>query len=145
MMMTADPLLLRGDQATGYRLTSVSRYFGLLHEGEDSWIALGDFLDDWYRAEPDQRALMIAEPIVIDESDPNRRWAALFAAVVDWLCWITEPYVDPPDWITDDLFTLPEPWFVSEGAALHDWQLVESPAPFRMRRIYTDPSIVARA
>jgi hypothetical protein len=143
--MTADPLLLRGDQLTGYRLATVGQYFGLLRDGEGPWIALGDFLDDWYRADPDQRALMVAEPIAIAESDPNRRWAALFAAVVDWLCWITAPRVEPPAWIADDIFTLPEPWFVSEGASLHDWQLIESPAPFRMRRIYTDSSIVSRA
>jgi len=28
---------------------------------------------------------------------------------------------------------------------MRKWQLVESPTPFRMRRIFTDASIVARA
>ena len=136
---------MRGDSATGYRLSTVSQYFDLLRAGEDHWIALGDFLDDWYRAEPDQRVLMIAEPIFVDESDPDRRWAALFVAVVDWLSWIADPQVDPPAWLMNDVFILPEPWFVAEGEALRAWQLMESPTPFRMRRIYVDPSIVSRA
>ena len=143
--MPTDLLLQRGNVRTGYRLSTVSGSFDRVRRGEDPWLAFGDFLDDWRRAEPDQRALLAAEPIQTTEQDPNRRWAALFAAAVDWLCWTTEPKVETPTWLADQVYVLPTPWFVVEGAALRTWQLVESPTPFRMRRIFTDSSVVARA
>ena len=62
-----------------------------------------------------------------------------------WLCWTAQPRVETPDWVADEIYVLPTPWFVVEGAALRTWQLVESPTPFRMRRVYTDASVVARA
>jgi hypothetical protein len=143
--MTTEQLLQRGAHPTGYRLSTASQSFERIRRGEDPWIALGDFIDDWRRAEPDQCALLVADPIATAEDDPERRWAALFAATVDWLCWIAVPRVEAPLWLADQVYVLPTPWFVVEGRALHTWQLVESPAPFRMRRIYTDSSIIARA
>ncbi len=143
--MATDLLLERGEIQTGYRLSTVSQSFDRVRRGEDPWIALGDFLDDWQRAEPDQRPLLVADPIPTTEDDPQRRWAALFAAAVDWLCWTAEPRVETPGWLADDIYVLPVPWFVVESTALRTWQLVESPTPFRMRRIFTDASIVARA
>ncbi len=144
-VMTPDLLVERGEIRTGYRLGTVRQSFDRVRRGEDPWIALGDFLDDWRRAEPDQRPLLVAEPIETTENDQQRRWAAWFAAVVDLLCWTSEPRVEPPAWVTNPVFVLPEPWFIVPGRAMHAWQLVESPAPFRMRRIFTDPSIVAKA
>lgn len=143
--MVIDMLLERGKVQTGYRLSTVTQSFERVRRGEDPWLALGDFIDDWRRAEHDQRALLIADPVRTTARSPQRRWAALFASVVDWLCWVAEPRVDPPVWLTDMVYVLPEPWFVVEGTALRAWQLVESPAPFRMRRIFTDASVVARA
>ena len=52
--MTTD-LLQRGKIQTGYRLSTVSQSFDRVRQGEDPWIAFGDFLDDWRRAERDQR------------------------------------------------------------------------------------------
>ncbi len=143
--MVTRELLQRGANRTGYRLSTASQSFARIRGGEDPWIALGDFLDDWRRAEPDQRALLVADPVVTFEDDAERRWAALFAAAIDWLCWTASPRVDPPPWLADPVYVLPDPWFVVGGRSLRSWQLVESPAPFRMRRIYTDGSIVARA
>lgn len=144
-VMKDDPLLERAQIPTGYRLTTVSQAFDLVRGGEDPWIALGDFLDDWRRAETDQRPLLVFDPIRIKADEANRRWAALFAAVADWLCWTSEPRIEAPVWTNEAVFDLPEPWFVIPGEAMRSWQLVESPAPFRMRRIFTDASIVARA
>lgn len=143
--VTTEQLLQRGTHPTGYHLSTASQSFERVRRGEDPWIAPGDFIDDWRRAEPDQRALLVADPIATADDDPERRWAALFAAAVDWLCWIAAPRVEAPPWLADQVYVLPTPWFVVEGKALRSWQLVESPAPFRMRRIYTDSSIVDRA
>ena len=140
-----DILLQRGPDPTGYRLSTANQSFERIREGEDPWIAFGDFLDDWRRAESDQIAALIADPIKTNEADPLRRWAALFVAAIDWLCYILDEDMAPPDWIADEVYVLPEPWFVIEHKAMRAWQLEQSPAPFRMRRIYTDASIVSRA
>jgi len=142
-VMNLDSLLERSAIQTGYRLGTVNQAFDRVRRREDPWIALGDFLDDWRRAERDQRQGMTSEPISIQPDDPDRRWASLFAAVVDWLCW--QNGLDAPAWVSATAFNLPEPWFVTEGEAMRSWQLVESPVPFRMRGIFTDASIVSRA
>ena len=54
-VMATDLLLERGDIQTGYRLSTVSQSFDPVRRGADPWIALGDFLDDWRRAEVEQR------------------------------------------------------------------------------------------
>ena len=56
-IMATEQLLQRGAVRTGYRLSTASQSFERVRRGEDPWIALGDFLDDWRRAEADQRAL----------------------------------------------------------------------------------------
>ena len=47
----------------------VSQSFDPVRRGEDPWIALGDFLDDWRRAEAEQRPLLIVDQIGVAEDD----------------------------------------------------------------------------
>ena len=143
--MTTHALLERSENQTGYRLSTARQSFLRIRRGEDPWVALGDFLDDWRRATSDQRALLVAESIPTTRKDPERRWAALFASVVDLLSYRADSKRAAPDWVADDVYVLPVPWFVIDSPSLREWQLAESPAPFRMRRIYTDESIIARA
>ena len=143
--MTSTTLRDREPTRTGYRLETVSQAFERVQHGEDPWIAIGDFLDDWGRAEKDKRRLLVSAPIILKLDDPNRKWAALFAAITEWLCWTSSPRIGAPAWVNKSVFELPEPWFVTPGKALRNWQLVHSPAPFRSRRIFTDASIVSRA
>jgi hypothetical protein len=144
-MTTADALVARGSVSTGYRLATAAGSFDRARRGEDFYIAFGDFLDDWYHAEPDQRRLMIADPIETFSDDPLRKQAALLVASIDWLCWIGKPRISPPAWLQDPIFVLPDPWFVVPGRSMQIWQLIESPAPFRMRRIFVDRNVVDRA
>lgn len=130
--------------ATGYRPEPVSRAFARLVAGEDEWIVLGNFLDDWYRSDTQGRVALVADPIVAPTNDKARRWAALFTAVVEWLCWTNEPRLNAPAWTADGV-SLADPWFVEPSVAMRVWQLVHSPAPFRMRNVFTDASIVSRA
>jgi hypothetical protein len=50
--------------------------------GDDPWLALGDFLDDWRRSAPSKRPRLVASPLP-PVSEPNIRWAALIAAAVE--------------------------------------------------------------
>jgi hypothetical protein len=44
---------------------------------------------------------------------------------------------DPPPW-TRPAIQLPEPWFASPGAAIRNYLLLSSPAPFRSRNLFID-------
>lgn len=141
-----DLLAERGAVATGYRLTTISQAFETLVRGADAWLTLGDFLDDWRRAENDQRQALISVPIMLPDSasDEIRRWAALFVAVADWLCWQNEPRLNRPAWLDQAAFRLGRPWFIVPGEKMRMWQLVHSPTPFRLRNVFTDESVIAR-
>jgi hypothetical protein len=44
---------------------------------------------------------------------------------------------DPPSW-TQPPIQLPDPWFASPGAAIRNYLLMSSPAPFRSRNLFID-------
>ena len=85
-----------------------------------------DFVDD-FRYYRDQR--MIEEPFELDDE----RFDALLAATAEQLCY--ELKINPPEWI----LAVPaprDPWFVSGMESLKSIALVESPLPFRLRKIF---------
>lgn len=136
----------------GYRRTTVADTYSLIRSGQAPWIAIGDFLDDFYSGSPEDRHLMVADPIADPVADPAnpaapvnqdppgmdppemQRWAAFLAAAVDWLCW--KHGMEAPEWVYEDRFRLEDPWFLYEGWRLRAWQLVATPVPFRMRNIF---------
>src|SRR5689334_17995133 len=69
---------------------TIKRAFQDIREGNDPWIALGDFSHDWHGnyPAPDQRAALVAEPIELPEEAmlEQRQWAAFCAASVEYLC-----------------------------------------------------------
>lgn len=143
--MDRTALLEQGPNKTGYRLSTARSTFELIRGGERPWVALGTFLDDWKRATPSQRHLMTAEPISVTAGGRDLRWAALLAAIVEWLCYLENPRIDAPAWTADPRLTLTEPWFLVTGTSMRGWQIAHSPAPFRARNIFTDESVIARA
>lgn len=143
--MDRSALLEQGPNETGHRLSTARSAFGLIRAGESPWIAIGSFLDDWKRAVPSQRPRLVADPIVVSSSSPHRRWGALLAAIVDWLCYAEAPPTEPPAWTSDPRLTLAEPWFLVPGTSMRGWQIAQSPAPFRTRNIFTDEGVIARA
>lgn len=147
MSVMKDQLAERGAVQTGYRLTTIAAAFDAVTRGADPWLALGDFLDDWRRAVLDQRHELIRDPLVLptDADETVRRWAALYTAAADWLCWRNEPRLRRPTWLDYAAFRLDKPWFVMPGQKMRLWQLVHSPTPFRLRNVFTDETVIARA
>jgi hypothetical protein len=143
--MDRHALLEQGSHGTGYRLSTVHQTFEAIQTGESPWIAIGNFLDDWRRAVAAQRPLLIADPIQISAGNPLRRWAALLAAITEWLCHSATPQLASPSWTLDPALTLPQPWFLVDGVSMRGWQIAQSPAPFRARNIFTDDGVIARA
>ena len=92
-----------------HRYSAAESYLRLL-QGENPWVALGDFLDDWKRSAPSDRFELVEQslPEVLDID--HLHWAALFAATVEQLC--TEEKLTPPAWVHHAQYYLPEPWYL---------------------------------
>jgi hypothetical protein len=88
---------------------SAGESFERLRQGEDPWVALGDFLDDWRRSKRDDRLDLIVQPLGEVSTPEELRWAALFAATVEQLC--TQDQLPPPSWTATPSYSLSEPWY----------------------------------
>lgn len=129
---------------TAYEPGSARDAFERILAGTGPWIAVGDLLDDWRRADDAQRHRMIKEPLRDAETAEQHRWAAFIAAAMDQLAWEAQPRIEPPEWVRDVRYVLPEPWFLLPGWRLRMHQLVDTPAAFKRRRIYGGDRIISR-
>ena len=103
-------------------------------DGNSSWVAIGDFLDDWRRTPVKHRHELVSDPIATTSAPDLQKWAAFCAAMVEWLCW--QDGLAFPGWTNQDTYNLQEPWFLYKGWRLRAWQLATTPAPFKMRNIF---------
>jgi len=126
----------------GYHPQTAAETFARIQGGTTPWVAIGDFLDDWRRMPPERRAALVADPIAVANDDEQRRWAALCAAAVEWLCW--QDRLPFPTWTAKPDYILREPWFLYPGWRLRAWQLATTPAPFKLRNIYGGDRILDR-
>jgi len=102
---------------------------------EPHWaVALMDFVDDFRRSR---------DPSAVSEPPPltHVKWDSLLAATVESLC--EQAGMEPPPWVWD---TPPcgDPWFVSGMESLKAIALVESPLPFRLRKIFVLENFLSR-
>jgi len=98
-------------------------------------IHLMDFVDN-FRFYRDPQ--MLAEPFVLDDE----RLDALLAATAEQLCY--ELKLAVPRWI-QAVPAVREPWFVAGMESLKAISLVESPLPFRLRKIFVLDNFLSRA
>lgn len=124
-----------------YQPQTAAETLRLIADGVDPWLAFGQFLDDWQRTDRSRRSSLAAEPLP-EVSEEHRRWAALLAAAVEWLC--VQDGLSIPAWTGRPEYRLPEPWFLYPGWRLRAWQLVETPAPFKLRNIFGGDRILSR-
>jgi hypothetical protein len=93
-----------------------------------------DFVDDFrYYRDPK----MIDEPFELDDE----RFDALLAATAEQLC--EEMNIKTPEWI----LRVPaphDPWFVGEMESLKAIAIVESPLPFRIRKLFVLENFLSR-
>lgn len=136
----ADPLIT----PTGYRLNTVAEAFARLQRGVNPWVAIGDFLDDWYvRAQSDEtRRRMVRDEIALARSPQEVRWAAFFAAMSHTLSLAYN--IGAPAWVGDSQYVLADPWFLAPGEPLRALQLVESPPEFKMRNVFPGDRVLSR-
>lgn len=109
-----------------------------VHTWEDFRVHFYDWLDDFYRF-PAHR-----ERMVQDEIAPlfDQRIAAFIAAAVHHLC--MRHHLPVPQWVYKDCYYLPDPWFYPPELNLRAIEIVESPAAFRDRNIFTFANVLER-
>jgi hypothetical protein len=102
----------------------------------DHWLVhFMNFVDD-FRSTQDLRAVEIP----FDRS--HERFDALLAATVEELC--KELGLQAPSWL-EEVPAVKDPWFVSGMENLKAIAFVESPLPFRLRRIFVLENFLSRA
>ena len=121
-----------------------------IREGEEPWVAIGDFSHDWHRAiSTSQRLLLVAEPFEVssEASQEQRQWAAFCAASVEYLC--EQAGVTAPSWIENPIYTLhdEDTFFTSPAASskprVRERLIQEAPQAFRRRNVYCSARVYA--
>ena len=128
-----------------YRPRSAALAFSRILHHTDPWIAVGDFVDDWRRTPPAERAALVERPIASAEKRQElQRWAAFFAAMVEVLC--QEAGLPIPAWTARPEYFLSEPWYLYPGnhPQLRAWQEATTPEPFKRRNILGGDQILTR-
>src|SRR5450432_2234143 len=121
-----------------------------IKDGDDPWVAIGDFSHDWYGNYPEaaQRMALVSEPIAIPAvaSVELRQWAAFCAASVEYLC--QEAAIAAPSWIHNSSYTLSleEAFYTSPLAykqRVRERLEQEAPEAFRKRNVFCSERIYA--
>ncbi|GBU22018.1 hypothetical protein R80B4_01920 [Fibrobacteres bacterium R8-0-B4] len=124
-------------------MLTVSQAMEQLSGGEDFYIVLGDFLDEFYRSGDAERLSMIADAPKAD-ADVPREHAALFAAAAHKLA--NDYGLELPAWVMDKKFKLTdEPYFDCNAAGnLRLLFMYKSPTEFKYRNLFVDENFLTR-
>jgi len=109
-----------------------------IQAGEEPWVELGDFMNEWFVYSVERRAELVAEAPDLPEKPTSEeyRWACFIAASVEYLC---QTYAIPcPSWVHEKSYQLEEPWY--DVIYLHDDARARlertTPEPFKRRNIF---------
>ena len=119
---------------SGYRYHTITETFENICKGETEWVAIGNFLNDWWYYAVDSRKKLIETPLAPAPTSGLHRWAAFCAAMVEWLC--EQDDIPCPSWVKQKGYVLPDPWFYDDKWTRKAKLLATSPASFKRRNIY---------
>jgi hypothetical protein len=134
------------NEAMKTRMNTIATAYNNICQGVAPWIALGNFMHDFFGNYPRQRRQLLRDPIELSPFPTleQRQWAAFCAASVEYL---SERYsLRCPAWPRDPAFFLAEKWYNDGGADLpevREWLEQETPEAFRRHNVYCSPRIYA--
>ena len=122
-------------------LQTMAATFTAIQTGEDPWVALGNFSNEWFLYACDRREELVADAPAsitatsLDASD-ERRWLTFIAASTEYLC--AQYTVACPLWASHSRYRLATPWYdvVYLDQEIQTWLGETTPEPFRRRNIY---------
>jgi hypothetical protein len=116
------------------RPTTLAEVAGHILQGADAGMEIKDFLHEFQeRSSP--AMLQQTPPTLAGRVDKGEIFDAYLQALAVYL--MVKLDFEPPQW-TRPAIQLPEPWFASPGAAIRNYLLLSSPAPFRSRNLFID-------
>src|SRR6266567_6261164 len=119
---------------SSYRWHTIANTFEQICDSQTPWVAIGNFLNDWWFYAVEHRQQLIETPLVPAPTPETLKWAAFCAAMIEWLCW--QENIPFPAWTNQECYILPEPWYLYERLSKRAWLLATTPAPYKMRNIY---------
>lgn len=106
-------------------------------DNDDEWIAIGNFLNDWWGNAKNYRHDLIDEPPTEQDIQLQPQWAAFCAATVEELC-IRTSFPCPP-WVNQSDYFLKEPWILPSAPDQPDAQMLQ---PFQRRNIFVGNNVI---
>jgi hypothetical protein len=121
------------------QLQTIALTYQQICQGEQPWVALGNFMNDWFDYAKERRSELVAVPISLPEtlSHETFRWAVFCTASVEYLCDRYE--ILCPSWVNNPIYCLPEPWFdapMAHEPQVREYLIQQTPEPFTKRNIY---------
>src|SRR5580700_9153736 len=116
------------------RPKSILEVAGHILQGADAGMEVKDFLHEFKEG---------GSPSMLEQPPPALNGHVEKGAMLDAYLQALAVYLavkidsDPPAW-TQPAIQLPDPWFASPGAAIRNYLLLSSPAPFRSRNLFID-------
>jgi len=131
-----------------WKVQTIALAYRDICQGQMPWVALGNFMNEWFDYSLDSRESLIIDelPIPEQETQETLQWAAFCAAAVEYLC---EQYqVSCPAWVDHPKYVLPEKWLAVEHPELlstrgRDHRITTTPATFAKRNIYCGDRVFA--
>lgn len=119
-------------------MTAVECLSEARRRAEHYQLAVSEFIDAFRAAQPSERAKMIEDPIT-----EQGCLEGLVAATVSALC--RETATDTPFWV--ERIGSPEPFFAfpARSYAMRVRLMAESPAPFKIRKVFVPATYLSRA
>ena len=102
--------------------------------GADAGMELKDFLHE-FQVNGAPAMLQEPPPTLAGRVAKGQILDAYFQALAVYLA--AQLHADPPEW-TRPAIQQSDPWFASPGAAIRNYLLISSPAPFRARNLCID-------
>ena len=129
-------------------IISIAQAYHDICAGEEPWIALGNFMNEWFDYSKEERGLLVAEVLHVPSSPTamQSRWALFCAASVEYLSLRAE--IQIPAWV--ECFSLPltEPWYEFDAPGLVHPAVqarlrASTPEPFARRNIFCGDRVFA--